>query len=432
MNTPRQLVSAQGQVTFSARYTPWGETLQSSGTGNFTYGYLGGVMDTSTGLLYVGNGQYYDPTTGRFLSRNAKPDQTNPYVPWGGNPTGALFAPLALLSLLYSRKKKRGTLDTIIILVVLGVVLGMSLTACQQPTPSSPAPGGGNPPTPPPSIGGPAGPTPTPNPTPQPSGTPITPVTPPACGLEYQIPNAELVAARIYYEGASSISDRQNAERLFIEMVWAETSLYQLQAHLNEDYVTFSNWPQLSIDKNGPLADQTDAAFEKDGQDLVNGLPNDAVDIVDQVLGNCLSTQYSNPFALSDYNKGIHWLSRYDIGEDKTTETPAYFRRMNEIAGCSTGIGCQVNDIRQRDNWIALTGSLNRFVDDQRDGFMQPWAVSLGAKTDPKGNTDCWWRGLYFFTESNFNKAKTRVPDAEYQYEKIKSDYQNGKFLCGS
>ena len=178
-NTPRQLVNAQGQITYSARYTPWGDLMQSSGTGNFTYGYLGGLMDTSTGLLYVGSGQYYDPTTGRFLSRNAKTDQTNPYVPWGGNPTGALFTPLALLFMFYSRRKKRGTLDTIIILVVLGVVLGMSLSACQQPTPSSPAPGGGNPPTLPPSIGGPAGPTPTPNPgsTPQPRATPTQPPT---------------------------------------------------------------------------------------------------------------------------------------------------------------------------------------------------------------------------------------------------------------
>ena len=87
-------------------------------------------MDTSTGLLYMGSGQYYDPTTGRFLNRNAKPDQTNPYVPWGGNPTGALFAPLALLSLVYNRKKKRGTLDIIIVLVVVGAALSMSLTAC--------------------------------------------------------------------------------------------------------------------------------------------------------------------------------------------------------------------------------------------------------------------------------------------------------------
>ncbi len=133
-NTPRQLVSAQGQITFSARYTPWGDTLQSSGTGNFTYGYLGGLMDTSTGLLYMGSGNYYDPSTGRFLSRNAKPDQTNPYVPWGGNPTGALFTPLALLSLIYSRRKKRGTLDIIIILVVVSMSIGMSLTACTPGT----------------------------------------------------------------------------------------------------------------------------------------------------------------------------------------------------------------------------------------------------------------------------------------------------------
>ena len=27
-------------------------------------------MDVATGLLYVGNGQYYDPATGRLLTRN--------------------------------------------------------------------------------------------------------------------------------------------------------------------------------------------------------------------------------------------------------------------------------------------------------------------------------------------------------------------------
>ncbi len=40
--------------------------LEIHGTGNFSFGYLGGLMDTSTGLLYMGNGQYYDPSTGRF------------------------------------------------------------------------------------------------------------------------------------------------------------------------------------------------------------------------------------------------------------------------------------------------------------------------------------------------------------------------------
>lgn len=123
-------MNTSGEVTFAARYTPWGDTLESSGTGNISIGYLGGLMDTATGLLYMGNGNYYDPSTGRFLNRNVNPNGTNPYVPWGGEPSAALMAPLALLSLFYSRKKKRGTLDTIIILLVLGVSLSLGLAAC--------------------------------------------------------------------------------------------------------------------------------------------------------------------------------------------------------------------------------------------------------------------------------------------------------------
>jgi hypothetical protein len=53
------LTDASGAVTFAARYTPWGDTLETYGTGNFAFGYYGGVMDAATGLLYVGNGQYY-------------------------------------------------------------------------------------------------------------------------------------------------------------------------------------------------------------------------------------------------------------------------------------------------------------------------------------------------------------------------------------
>jgi RHS repeat-associated protein len=57
-----------------------GDTLSVSGAGNFTYGYFGGVMDSATGVLYVGIGRYYDPTTGRFLNRNLNPGSANPYV----------------------------------------------------------------------------------------------------------------------------------------------------------------------------------------------------------------------------------------------------------------------------------------------------------------------------------------------------------------
>lgn len=59
-----------------------GDTLERNGTGNFQFGYpsialragFGALMDEVTGLLYVGNGQYYDPSTGRFLTRNANPN----------------------------------------------------------------------------------------------------------------------------------------------------------------------------------------------------------------------------------------------------------------------------------------------------------------------------------------------------------------------
>jgi RHS repeat-associated protein len=129
-NTPRQLVDASGKITIASAYTPWGDTLSINGKGNLTFGYFGGIMDTATGLLYVGNGQYYDPSTGRFLNHNA-PDPTNPYVPWNTNSSGALIAPLAVLAMIYSRKKgKRSKWDNLIILLVLTMAVSMSLNAC--------------------------------------------------------------------------------------------------------------------------------------------------------------------------------------------------------------------------------------------------------------------------------------------------------------
>ncbi len=65
--TVRQLADGAGGVTLLRRYTPWGETLEQQGTGTFAWGYFGGLMDSATGLLYVGGGQYYDPRTGRAL-----------------------------------------------------------------------------------------------------------------------------------------------------------------------------------------------------------------------------------------------------------------------------------------------------------------------------------------------------------------------------
>ena len=128
-NTPRQLVDASAAVTFAARYTPWGDTLESHGTGNFSSGYFGALMDQGTGLLYVGNGQYYDPTTGRFLDRS-NPNSTNPYVPWGGNPSAAFMAPLVLLPLLYSRGKKGSKWATFLVVLLFSLTAGLYISAC--------------------------------------------------------------------------------------------------------------------------------------------------------------------------------------------------------------------------------------------------------------------------------------------------------------
>jgi len=142
-NTPRQLSDINGDITLSARYTPWGDMLETYGSGNFTFGYFGGVMDAATGLIYVGNGQYYDPSTGRFLTRSVNPDSTNPYVPW--NPIGAILGPLALVSLFHTRKKKTGKAGTFLaLLLVLGSV-GVIIAACgpapiATPVPPNPQP----------------------------------------------------------------------------------------------------------------------------------------------------------------------------------------------------------------------------------------------------------------------------------------------------
>ena len=127
-NTPRQLSDVSGDITFSARYTPWGDTLDTFGAGGFTFGYLGGVLDATTGLLYVGNGQYYDPATGRFLTRDVYPNSPNPYVP--RNPLGTILGPLAVVSLFYTRRKKGSKAGTFLVLVLALGSVGMTLAGC--------------------------------------------------------------------------------------------------------------------------------------------------------------------------------------------------------------------------------------------------------------------------------------------------------------
>ena len=167
-NVPRQLTDTGGEVTLSVRYNPWGKPIETNGIGNFDASYIGTLIDATTGLIYIGNGQYYDPETGRFLTRGVFPNNTNPYVPW--NPTGMLLGPLGLVSLFSSQKKGKSKGRNRAVLIAI-LVLAMANLACCHVSPPDPTPG-------PDTTGGGTG-TPPPTTTPPPTGTGQPPVNPP-------------------------------------------------------------------------------------------------------------------------------------------------------------------------------------------------------------------------------------------------------------
>lgn len=133
--TTRQMSDATGYVILSRSFTPWGELLELHGDGDFSWGYLGGLLDAATGLIYVGGGQYYDPVTGRFLTRGVYPGSPNPYIPWRGDPLGMIAGPLALLALVRG-KRKASRIDQFLALGVILLALGATVAGCVSVPPT--------------------------------------------------------------------------------------------------------------------------------------------------------------------------------------------------------------------------------------------------------------------------------------------------------
>jgi hypothetical protein len=141
---PRQLTDMDGEVTMFVRYSPWGKPIETDGIGNFDASFIGTLIDATTGLIYIGNGQYYDPETGRFLTRGVNPNSANPYVPW--NPIGILLGPLGMISANKARKKMKYAPALIITLLTLFMVAcwalvaiavgGLLLTSCSTGNPA--------------------------------------------------------------------------------------------------------------------------------------------------------------------------------------------------------------------------------------------------------------------------------------------------------
>ncbi len=133
-NLVRQVTDGDGEALFAVRYSPWGEVLWQSGADSLAWGYLGGWSDAATGLVYVGNGQYYDPATGRFLTRQGRSGSANPYLP---DLTSAILGPLSLAALfVQSRKDRRGKAGrwvAFILLTLTVVALGAACNCQAQP-----------------------------------------------------------------------------------------------------------------------------------------------------------------------------------------------------------------------------------------------------------------------------------------------------------
>lgn len=64
----RQLVNPVGAVTLARSYEPFGKQLSAAGNPLTRYGYTGEWTDP-TNLVYL-RARYYDPATGRFLSKD--------------------------------------------------------------------------------------------------------------------------------------------------------------------------------------------------------------------------------------------------------------------------------------------------------------------------------------------------------------------------
>jgi RHS repeat-associated protein len=72
LGSVRQMSDASGQVVMARSYTPFGAVKSQAGTANGSFGYAGEQQDAASDLTFL-RARYYDPNTGRFLTRDPYP-----------------------------------------------------------------------------------------------------------------------------------------------------------------------------------------------------------------------------------------------------------------------------------------------------------------------------------------------------------------------
>ncbi len=74
LGSVRQLADAAGAVTLANTFQPFGQVMQSAGTGSSQYGFTNEWMDVS-GLVYL-RARYFAPQSGRFLTKDVWPGES--------------------------------------------------------------------------------------------------------------------------------------------------------------------------------------------------------------------------------------------------------------------------------------------------------------------------------------------------------------------
>ncbi len=90
LGSVRQVVDADSEIVLGREYSPYGETISSTGDFDTDFGYTGELTD-GTGLVNL-RARFYDPGTGRFITRDSwagdylNPMSTNKWSYVDGNP----------------------------------------------------------------------------------------------------------------------------------------------------------------------------------------------------------------------------------------------------------------------------------------------------------------------------------------------------------
>ena len=95
LSPPSLPANAAGAVTDTYEYDAWGNKINSTGTTPNSYLYRAEQYDSDLGLYYL-RARYYNPTTGRFLSRDPEagnafdPRKLHKYLYADGDPVNAV------------------------------------------------------------------------------------------------------------------------------------------------------------------------------------------------------------------------------------------------------------------------------------------------------------------------------------------------------